>query len=52
VGKYADLVYPSGAALLRDMKRGRKFAKIDDVKREWLHPLLKDFGYRRRREGA
>ncbi|BEI82448.1 hypothetical protein CcaverHIS002_0303160 [Cutaneotrichosporon cavernicola] len=50
VGKYADLVYPSASALQRDMRRDRKYAKIDDVKREWLQPLLKDFGFRRRRE--
>ncbi|BEJ13287.1 hypothetical protein CspHIS471_0304610 [Cutaneotrichosporon sp. HIS471] len=50
VGKYADLVYPSASSLQRDMRRDRKYAKIDDVKREWLQPLLKDFGFRRRRE--
>ncbi|GMK56316.1 hypothetical protein CspeluHIS016_0301560 [Cutaneotrichosporon spelunceum] len=50
VGKYADLVYPSASSLQRNMRRQRKYAKIDNVKREWLQPLLKDFGFRRRRQ--
>ncbi|CAK9783460.1 hypothetical protein CC85DRAFT_282202 [Cutaneotrichosporon oleaginosum] len=50
VGKYADLVYSSASALQRALRREGKYARLGDVKREWLQPLLKDFGFRRRRE--
>lgn len=50
VGKYADLLYPSASSLLRDLRTQHRFVKPTDAKREWLQPLLKDFGFRRRRE--
>jgi hypothetical protein len=48
-GRFADLVYPSANAMLRAMRKGRKFYPLDETKKEWLEPLLKDFGIRRRR---
>lgn len=52
MGKYADLVYPSATSLMRSMRREFAFVPLDDAKREWLQPLLKDFGFRRRRGQA
>ncbi|KAL1409519.1 hypothetical protein Q8F55_003502 [Vanrija albida] len=46
-GKYADLVYPSASAMIRDARKNRKILKLGTAKSEWLEPLLKDFGYRR-----
>lgn len=50
VGKYADLVYVSSNSLMRQMRKEYSFVPLNDVKREWLQPLLKDFGFKRRRE--
>ena len=46
---YSHLVHPSAAALRRYTMETGKFIKIKAAKREWLQPLLKDFGFRRGR---
>ncbi|EKD05530.1 hypothetical protein A1Q2_00291 [Trichosporon asahii var. asahii CBS 8904] len=48
-GEYADLLEPSASALRKLLRESRQFAKLSDVKAEWLNPLLKDFGFARSR---
>lgn len=48
-GEYAHLLEPSASALRKLLRQSHQFAKLDDVKAEWLNPLLKDFGFARSR---
>lgn len=44
---YSHLLHPSAAALRKYTMRTGKFIKVKAAKREWLQPLLKDFGFKR-----
>jgi hypothetical protein len=47
-GVYAELVYPSSAAMAKYTRKTRKFVPLDQAKGEALQPLLRDFGFRRK----
>lgn len=49
VGAYADLVFPNAWAMIRSTRGKGDYADLGSVKEEWLNPLLREFGYRRRR---
>lgn len=48
-GEYAYLLEPDFRTLRRRLVNQHQFVNLDDVKAEWLNPLLKDFGFHRRR---
>lgn len=48
-GQYAYLLEPSASALRKLLRQSHQFAKLSDVKAEWLNPLLKDWGFARSR---
>ncbi|RXK41403.1 hypothetical protein M231_01308 [Tremella mesenterica] len=51
-GSYEYLIYPSAVEMMRVARKKKKLARLQEVKREWLEPLLRDFGFKRRREAA
>ena len=50
-GVYAELVYPSSAAMAKYTRKTKRFVPLDQAKREALQPLLRDFGFRRKERG-
>ena len=46
---YSALMKPDVESLIRYTRKKKKYIKLDDVKAEWLQPLLKDFGIKRAR---
>lgn len=46
---YSALMMPDVESLIRYTRKKKKYIKLDDVKAEWLQPLLKDFGIKRAR---
>lgn len=47
-GVYAELVYPSSAAMAKYTRTTKRFVPLDQAKGEALQPLLRDFGFRRK----
>jgi hypothetical protein len=48
-GDYSDLVFSSSRAMMRYTRKEQRFIRLEQVKAEWLQPLLRDFGYKRSR---
>lgn len=46
-GDYSHLVYSSAMAMRRYTIETGKYIRVKAAKREWLQPLLKDFGFKR-----
>ncbi|ORX36336.1 hypothetical protein BD324DRAFT_609010 [Kockovaella imperatae] len=47
---YKHLLYPSERSMKRYTSKQKRFVPLPSVKEEWLEPLLKDFGFKHRRE--
>ncbi|KAK4686450.1 hypothetical protein P7C73_g3671, partial [Tremellales sp. Uapishka_1] len=46
---FRHLLHPSASAMMRFSLKQKKLVALQDVKKDWLEPLLKDFGFKRAR---
>jgi hypothetical protein len=44
---YSDLLFQNSRAMMKYTRKEKKFIKLNNVKGEWLQPLLRDFGIKR-----
>ena len=51
-GSYRHLVYASAAEMMKSARKDKKLALMGEVKREWLEPLLRDFGIKKSKAAA
>lgn len=51
-GSYRHLVYASAAEMMKSARKDKKLALMSEVKREWLEPLLRDFGIKKSKTAA